>query len=70
MINGNMHLGKLCQYAKECPVYIGKVKSIETPVFIIKNVFCNRGINGWKNCHRYNLLSENKEVTETTTPYE
>ena len=70
MINGSMHLGKLCKYANECPVYIGKVKSMETPGYIIKNVFCNRGIHGWKNCHRYNLLSENKEVKETTTPYE
>ena len=64
-----MHLGKLCKYASECPVYNGQVEDLRTPHFLIRNVFCNRGIKGWKNCKRFVLLEENAEVTINTTPY-
>jgi len=53
MIKGNRYLGKRCHYANECPVYKGEVNELETPDFLIKNVFCNRGIKGWKNCKRF-----------------
>ena len=69
MTNGDMYLGKLCRYASECPAYKGKNKKIPVPVYILKNVFCNRGIKGWKNCKRFQLLEQNEEVKSTTTPY-
>lgn len=69
MTNGNIYLGKRCRFADECPVYKGEIKKLGTPLFLIKNVFCNRGIKGWKNCKRFQLLEENKEVTKSTTPY-
>jgi len=69
MSNGDMHLGKLCKYAADCPVYKGQINGLKTPSYLIRNVFCNRGIKGWKNCTRFRLLEENKEVTNSTTPY-
>ena len=55
-----MNLGNRCQFAKECPLFQGKEKTkIELSLF--RNVFCNRGYKGWKNCDRYVELTENKE---------
>jgi hypothetical protein len=70
MTRGNMHLGKVCPYADTCPVYHEEVEGMKRPTYLIKNVFCNRGIKGWRNCKRFNLLEENKKVTKTTTPYD
>lgn len=69
MRKGTIYLGKRCRFADECPVYQGKVNGLDSPQFLIKNVFCNRGIKGWKNCKRFNLLEQDKKVTESTTPY-
>lgn len=65
----NMSGGKVCKYAKECPVYNEEITDFEVPQHIIKNVFCNRGAKGWKNCTRYNMMEENQEVPEGATPY-
>ena len=65
-----MHLGKLCKYATECSVYKGKNERIEKPIFIIKNVFCNRGLKGWKNCKRFELYEQGIPVDSTITPYD
>ncbi len=65
-----MYLGKLCKYSSECPVYHNKNKSIGKPVFITRNVFCNRGFKGWNNCKRFVLLEEGQTVAESITPYE
>ena len=43
----------LCQYAKECTVFQGIEKTNGAPLPIYKNVFCNRGFKGWKNCEQY-----------------
>ena len=64
-----MELGRLCKYAQECPVYQDKVKDIGKPIFLIRNVFCNRGIKGWSNCARFNALEEEKPVNQNSTPY-
>ncbi len=68
MIN-QRHLGKLCPYAKDCPVYQEELKIEKVSSFLIKNVFCNRGYKGWKNCERFKLAEEGQEIPETATPY-
>jgi hypothetical protein len=62
-------LGKRCPYAKECPVYQEKLLIDRISPFLIKNVFCNRGYKGWKNCERFKLADEGSEVPPTATPY-
>ena len=64
-----MQLGKLCKYASDCPAYQNKIKDIGKPIFIIRNVFCNRGIKGWSNCERFNALEEGIPVNQNSTPY-
>ncbi len=64
-----MHLGKLCKYSGECTVYQNKNKRIKKPLFLIKNVFCNRGPKGWNNCKRFQLLEQGQLINEDTTPY-
>jgi len=63
-----MHLGKLCKYAGECTVYQDENKEIEKPIFLVRNVFCNRGKKGWYNCQRFLAYEEGKEVPESMTP--
>ncbi|HKJ79444.1 MAG TPA: hypothetical protein VKA10_07910 [Prolixibacteraceae bacterium] len=65
-----MYLGKLCKYSKECSVYGGKNTEIEKPLFIIKNVFCNRGQKGWSNCKRFILYEQGQTVNDNITPYD
>ena len=38
-----MNLGKLFKYAKDCAVYKDKINHVTKPVFIVRNVFYNRG---------------------------
>lgn len=64
-----MHLGKRCKYANECPVFQEKNNTIDKPIYIIKNVFCNRGIKGWSICKRFQLLEEETKVDDAITPY-
>jgi len=63
-----MHLGKLCKYAGECTVYQDENREIEKPLFLVRNVFCNRGKKGWYNCQRFLAYEEGKEVPESMTP--
>ncbi len=64
-----MELGRRCKYAKECPAYQGKIKNLKKPIFLIRNVFCNRGIKGWSNCARFNALERGEPVNPDSTPY-
>jgi len=52
------NLGNRCKFAKDCPIFKGEEKVIDTPLPVFRNVFCNRGIKGWTNCNRYNKLTE------------
>ncbi len=52
-----MYLGNRCRFARECEIFQGKVKVSETPLPIFRNVFCNRGMKGWKNCEHFNKLT-------------
>ncbi|HZL10254.1 MAG TPA: hypothetical protein VFC65_09665 [Prolixibacteraceae bacterium] len=61
--------GKICQFNKTCPVYQGNLVIEEISNTLIKNVFCNRGFKGWKNCERYKLAEEGGEIPENATPY-
>ncbi len=63
------YLGKLCPQSKICPVYNEKLIVDEISPFLIKNVFCNRGYKGWKNCMRFNLAEQGLTIPQTTTPY-
>lgn len=63
-----MHLGKLCKYTSVCTVYKNENNRIDKPIFIIKNVFCNRGHKGWSNCKRFLLYEQEERVKDSTTP--
>lgn len=64
-----INLGKLCPLSSECPVYGGILQVEQISPLLIKNVFCNRGYKGWKNCKRYKLAEEQLDVPATATPY-
>lgn len=64
-----MNLGKRCKYAKGCSVYQDKNNGLKKPVFLVRNVFCNRGSKGWNNCLRFLEYEEGKGVREEMTPY-
>jgi hypothetical protein len=51
-------LGNRCRFANDCPIFRGELKVNQTPLSIHRNVFCNRGIKGWKNCERFVELDE------------
>lgn len=63
-----MHLGKLCKYAKECTVYQNENDEIKKPIFLVRNVFCNRGKKGWFNCKRFLTYEEGKTVPDSMKP--
>lgn len=46
----------ICQYAKDCPHFQGKENASKIPLRLYQNVFCKRGIKGWKNCELYHKL--------------
>lgn len=66
---GIQYLGKRCPHATTCPVFQGKLAIKRVPLMLIKNVFCNRGIKGWKNCKRFQLAEAGDEIPLTATPY-
>lgn len=53
---GDKFLGRRCKYADSCPVYEGKEIIKDIPLFLYRNVFCHRGIQGWENCEKYLIL--------------
>ncbi len=65
---GERYLGKLCKYADRCSVYQESYSGFSTPIHIIKNVFCNRGIRGWENCQRYRLYEQGEDVAPDLPP--
>jgi hypothetical protein len=52
-----MNLGNRCQFASNCEIFQGKTIVSKTPLPVFRNVFCNRGMKGWKNCERFNELT-------------
>ena len=54
----------ICKYQKECPVYQGTETISSTPLEVYKNVFCKRGIKGWKNCKKYEAY-KHKELKDS-----
>lgn len=68
-MNDKKYYGNLCQFSKSCPVYQGTLVIDQISPFLLKNVFCNRGFKGWRNCERFNLAENGMEVLDTTTPY-
>lgn len=64
------YFGHICQQAKDCPVYQGTLTIERISTFMIRNVFCNRGHNGWRNCERFKLAEEGLEIPASATPYE
>ncbi len=63
-----MHLGKLCKYAGECSVYQNENNEVKKPIFLVRNVFCNRGAKGWTNCKRFQLYETGQPVPDDLTP--
>lgn len=68
-MNELRYLGKRCPYAGECPVYHEELTIEKISPFLIKNVFCNRGMKGWKNCERFNVAETGETIPATATPY-
>lgn len=64
-----INTGQRCPFAQQCPVYSGEVQIENTSLYLIKNVFCNRGKKGWYNCNRYQIVISGDEVPEAATPY-
>ena len=64
-----MQIERVCKYASECPVYQDQITNLGKPVFLVRNVFCNRGSKGWSNCVRLRTLEAGQPVNEETTPY-
>ncbi|MEX0986710.1 MAG: hypothetical protein WD052_04470 [Bacteroidales bacterium] len=64
-----MNLGMRCGFAEECPVFAGKTEVENMPLHLLRNVFCNRGSKGWKNCTRHNRLEQGLEVDDHVTPF-
>ena len=50
-------------------MYQNRNNKIEKPVFLVRNVFCNRGPKGWTNCKRFLAYEEGKTVDDGMTPY-
>lgn len=63
------YFGHLCQLAKNCPVYQETLIVDRISLPLLKNVFCNRGYNGWKNCERFKLFDQGLEIPEKACPY-
>lgn len=51
----------ICMFTDKCPIYQGTEKMNDSPLFVIKNVFCHRGSKGWKNCERHAEFQEKSE---------
>lgn len=64
-----MNLGRRCKYARECPVYQNEIKISGKPIYLVRNVFCNRGYKGWENCERYLALEKGQMIEKNMTPY-
>jgi len=56
-----MNLGYRCHFAKTCPLHKGEEKTKDMPLLLFRNVFCNRGMKGWKNCSRFNELTNQED---------
>lgn len=69
-MNDKKNYNSLCQFAKECPVFQGDLIIERISPFLLKNVFCNRGFKGWRNCERYKLAEMGVEIPAQATPYE
>jgi len=63
------NIGRLCPFAKECPVYHGRIQVEDISLHLIKNVFCNRGKRGWMNCNRYRIAIIGDDIPAAATPY-
>lgn len=59
-----MNLGTRCRFARDCDIFKGKVVVSDIPLPLYRNVFCNRGMKGWKNCDEYNRRTENNETVK------
>lgn len=61
-----MNLGSRCHFANQCTLFKGEEKTkIELSIF--RNVFCNRGPKGWKNCERYKEFLKNQATDDQST---
>ncbi len=65
-----MKAKELCEYHRICSVYKGEAEGLTSPLHIIRNVFCNRGLNGWNNCARYTRYREGDDVPALLMPFE
>lgn len=53
-----MNLGNRCRFANDCEIFQGKTIIGQTSLPVFRNVFCNRGMKGWKNCERFSELTD------------
>ena len=66
-VNGDRWvLGKRCPYARECEIFQDKEENNKgLSLTIYRNVFCNRGEKGWKNCEAYQNFETINKASET-----
>lgn len=54
----------ICTHSNQCSLYHEKTDIKGKHLIIYKNVFCQRGIRGWKNCKIY-FIFENQGHSKT-----
>jgi hypothetical protein len=59
-----MGKNSFCEFTSTCPLYQEKEEKKGPDLVIYKNVFCHRGLDGWRNCQRY-LDFKSNIATET-----
>jgi len=46
---------KICPKTSKCPLFMGESISIKDSVDIYKRIYCNNGLQGRKDCKRYQV---------------
>jgi hypothetical protein len=57
-----MRNNSFCLFVDTCSLCQEKEDKKGMDLVIYKNVFCHRGISGWRNCKRYLDISQNPTI--------
>ena len=57
-----------CNFIEQCPVFSGKLKEDDKPLFLYHNVFCLAGQKGWNACKRHNLYELDVDPGDAILP--
>ena len=59
---------KNCKYSNSCPVFEGTLTEKDKSLFVVRNVFCYRGTQGWGACKRFHVYELGIEPPEDLLP--